>query len=251
MRTSATATLLFAASTLLPSCKTTSLQWVDKSVQAPPAYFSARNSFPDESGLYRYKLTELPGRILYRKPGETKYHFRKVVLKDGYQPRLEVVPDADGRIFDAVIDSKIAASATYLALSASVDAKSMASVHVQDRVLSFIANADVPWTALSSEAGPLEDNSERYWIQGVLMASLDYTKATEVDLKAGGKLSEAFGANGKVYNKADAATHDYRLSLELIDLRQLALANKNMSPSLLPDFLTSARPARLVISVRE
>jgi hypothetical protein len=200
------------------------IEWVNSPVQDIPPYFSSRNALLDRSGIYRHKLAELPGKVLYKEPADSTYTFKSLLLKPGYRPTIETIPEDAGKVFDGIINRQVAADVSYIALSTSLSDKSLVEVHIKDRVLSFIANSDVPWSLLAAESRRPKPRgtTERYWVQGVMMASLDYTTATEVDLKAGGKLTEAFGANGKVYNKTDKATHDYRISMELINLDDLS-----------------------------
>ena len=214
--------------------------------------FANRNRLPDESGIYRYRLATLPGRVLYKDPGDANYELKSVVLKSGYRPSLEPIKEGDGRIYEGMINQKIAASATYIAISAALDAKSLASVHIQDRVISFIENEDVPWDLLGVEGRKPKPapGGKRYWVQGALMASLDYRTATEVDVSAGGKLTEAFGANGKVYSKSDSSTHDYRISVYLIDLDNLPQVEPELKTVIKAPKPDSAAFARILKPVR-
>ena len=198
-------------------------EWADRAVQPVPAYFSNRNVLPDESGIYRYKLTELPGRLLFKDASDTNYSLMGLVLKSGYRPTLAVIPEEEGKVYEGIINRQTAIDVSYLGLGGAIDDNSLADVQIKDRLLSFIASDDVPWSLLAAEGRRQKPTptTKRFWIQGVLLATLDYRRATEVDLKAGGKLTEAFGANGKIYNKAESSVHDYRVSVLLVDIDAL------------------------------
>jgi hypothetical protein len=244
--------ILLLPGVLGAGCSNPKIEWADSPVVDVPNYFSSRTSLQDRGGIYRYRLAELPGRVLYQEPSDSTYTFKGLVLKSGYNPTIEPVPENEGKVFDGIITRRAAADASYIAVSASASDSGLMEVHIKDRVLSFISNKDVPWSLLAAESKRAKPTpaTKRYWVQGVILASLDYATASEVNLKAGGKLTEAFGANGKVYNKTEKATHDYRISMELINLDDLSTITEvvqnfpklRLDPKKLGPLVTQLRP---------
>lgn len=195
--------------------------FVAQSVQPLPERFTTRNALTDPSGLASYTLEEQVGRVLYLKPGDPSYTVTgRVLLPAGYAPAAQLIDQDRGKVYEGLLNKELASDASYLAVAAKLTATNLATLNIQDRAFSRIANSEVPWLMLSAEAKrPRPDPSTKvYWVQGVLLASIDYKIATEYNANAGGKLSEAFSANGRIYDKTETATHDHHLSMELIDL---------------------------------
>jgi hypothetical protein len=200
-----------------------------------PDTFKQRNLYPDESGILKYKLTELVGTVIYKEKGENAYSVKKVILKADYKPTLEVANEALAPIFDALVNKSAGTKGSYLAFAASLDGNDVATVSIRDRNIVHVDNKDVPWELLVQEAKSEKGSaSERYWIQGAMLSSLDVTKLVEIKSDASGVLGSTFGVEGKVYNKQSEARHEYKISVRLLNLDKLA--DKTAEHNLLPIF---------------
>jgi hypothetical protein len=199
-----------------------------------PDSFKKRVIYPDESGTLKYKLTQLLGRVVYKEPGVDAYDVKRVVLKPGYATALGLISEADGQIFEGLVDKSAGGKGSYLTFSGSLSTKEVATVSIKDRNVVFVNNNDVPWDLLVEEAKSPKNSpaTRRYWIQGALLASLDITRFAEIEADAKGVLGPTIGVEGKVYNKQSQAIHDYKISVQLIDLDRLA--DKAAVHSLLP-----------------
>jgi hypothetical protein len=191
-----------------------------------PDSFKQRNVYPDKSGIWKYKLTQMVGAVVYQEPGQDTYDLKKVVLPNGYTPMLEVIKDADGLVFDGTVNKSAGVKGSYLSFAASLDENEIATFTVTDRNIVFIDNQTVPWDLLHAEAIAAKPNpaTRRYWIQGVLLSTLDATQFSEISGNASGVVGPTMGAQAKVYNqsKISKAVHDYRISVQFVDLDKLA-----------------------------
>jgi hypothetical protein len=189
-----------------------------------PQSFKDRNVYPDQSGILKYKLEQIAGSIIYHEPNAEYYDLKKIVLPKNYHPVLEIVKDDLGKVFEGTVNRNAAVKGSYLSFAASLDAKSIATFSIRDRVMVFVNSDDVPWEALVREARVQKPNpaTKRYWIQGALMSSLDAVMLTEISANASAVVGPTLGAEAKVYNKSGQEIHDYKISVHLIDLDKLA-----------------------------
>jgi hypothetical protein len=196
-----------------------------------PDYFKARNLY-DKTDIWRFKMPELVGSVLYLEPKSESYERGRRIAREGYVAKLEVIEDSERKVYYSRVDRSIAAEGSYLLFAANLDASQMADVNIEDVSLVFINDADIPWEELIAEAKRPKSNPEtsRYWVQGALLSTLTINYYTEISSSASGVVGETFGAKGKVYNKQSAASRDFRISLELIDLDKLASATQAPEP---------------------
>lgn len=224
--------ILFIFSLLLFGCSGVKFSSVPLTADIPET-FKQRNLYPDESGIIKYKLTQLVGSVLYAEPNAKYFDLKKIILKKDYKPYLEVISETDGKVFTGTINKSNNFSASYLSFAASLSSNQLATFSVRDRNIVFIDNNDVPWEALIEEAKITNDNPSRrrYWVQGALLASLDAYKFSEIESDASAVVGPTFGAEGKVYNKGEEEIHDYKISIHLIDLDKLShfLSNPNIT----------------------
>jgi hypothetical protein len=105
-----------------------------------------------------------------------------------------------------------------------LSANRTASVTIIDTAQVFIPYADVPVDVLLAEAmkPALPGTTKRYYIQGVLLATVLTQYGQQINADASGVVGNTFGAKGNVYNEEQTVNRDFRISLLLIDLDRLA-----------------------------
>jgi len=189
-----------------------------------PEELKNRSLFRDESGLMRYRLTELVGSVLFSTQTPGVYDLRKVILADNYRPKLETVKEEEGKLYTATVDSGAAAEGSYFSFAAKLSAEQIAGVTIQDMALVFVLNNDVPWRKLVSEAHTSnpDPSAKRYWVQGALLTLQSISNFTKISADANGVVGPTMGAKGNVYNKQGLEFRDYKISLRLVDLDKLA-----------------------------
>ena len=214
---------------LAVSCIACGVKFKDAPVNLSlPDYFKTRNLY-DRTDIWRFKLPELVGFIIADSGSGTYDRLRRIV-KDGYEAKLEIIPDADKKVFSSRIDRGAEAEGSYLLFSAGLKANQMAEVSIEDVSLVFINDADIPWERLRTEAGthPPNTNARRFWIQGALLTTITINYYQEISANASGVVGETFGAKGKVYNKQGTTQRDFKISLELVDVDQLAASTRDV-----------------------
>jgi hypothetical protein len=196
-----------------------------------PDTFKKRNLYPDESGILKYKLTELVGRVIYKTPSTEYYSVKKVILNPDYSPVIELISDADGQVFEGLVDRNAALKGSYLAFASDLSVKEVATVSIRDRHTVIVKNKDIPRDSLVAEAEAVQKDSltRRFWVQGAMLTSLDVARFSEISANASGVVGATFGAEGHVYNKQSQGIHDYRISVLLIDLDGLEELTKRHS----------------------
>jgi hypothetical protein len=195
--------------------------FVARSIQPLPESFVSRNVLTDPSGLVRYTLEEQVGKLLYRNLQDSSFTVTgRVLLPGDYRPTVQLIDQDQGRIYEGLLSREAAADAAYLAVATKLKGNELATLTVKDRAYSRVPNTQVPWNLLAAEArrSRPRQGTKVYWVQGVLLSSVDYKVATEFDATAGGKMTEAFAANGRLYDKSESTTYDHHVSMDLIDL---------------------------------
>jgi hypothetical protein len=185
-----------------------------------PDSFKDRVVYNDESGLMKYKLTQLVGCVLYEKAPSGHYDMTKVILKKDYEPKLEIIDDANGKIFEGTINQSASIKGSYLSFAASFAENEIATFLIRDRNLVFIDRNDIPDSLLKVEAEtPKNDpTKKRYWVRGVILSSIDASCYTEISSNQSGVVGPTVGVEGTVYNKSGREINDYRISLCLLNL---------------------------------
>jgi len=197
-----------------------------------PDDFKTRNLL-DRTAIWRFNMPELAGTVLYLEQDGSYSRHRRFV-KEGYVAILRFVEDSEKKIYSSRVDRGIVAEGSYLVFAANLDAKQIAEVNIEDVSLVFINDADIPWERLVEEANAQAPNPgiHRYWIQAALLSSITIDYYSEISTSASGVVGETFGAKGNVYNKQGTTAHDYKISLELIDLDRLRSTVRQMIPAL-------------------
>lgn len=187
-----------------------------------PDNFKKRNLYT-HTEIFRHRLPELAGSVLYRK-GETGEFDRGArFVKPGPDIPLQTVKEADAAVYTSKIDKGAAIHGSYLAFAANLSDKQTASVDIRDTAVVFIPWADVPLDVLRAEAEKPNPNpgTHRYWVQAALLTAVTVDNYVEISSDASAVVGETFGAKGNVYNKQGTTTHDYLISMELLDLETL------------------------------
>lgn len=200
-----------------------------------PDYFKERNLL-DRTEIWRHKLTELVGSIVYLKPDGSYNRFKRIVKED-YLAKLELVEDAERKVYSSRIDRGAAVEGSYLAFAADLDVNQMAEVNIEDISLVFINDADVPWEKIYAEANAQAPSPDirRYWIQGALLTHITIDYYTKISANASGVVGDTFGAKGNVYNKQGTTSRDFMISLELYDLDMVKSTTGPIVHGLSPD----------------
>jgi hypothetical protein len=220
---------------LAVSCISCGVKFKDAPVNlSMPDYFKTRNLY-DRTDIWRFKLPELVGLVIADSGSGTYDRLRRIV-KDGYEAKLEIIPDADKKVYSSRIDRGAAVEGSYLLFSAGLQANQMAELTIEDVSLAFINDADIPWERLRAEAviQPPNSNARRFWIQGALLTTITINYYQEISANASGVVGETFGAKGKVYNKQGTTQRDFKISLELVDMDQLAASARDMPMKIFP-----------------
>lgn len=227
----------YMSALLLLSCSGVKFSQVPLTTEVP-AHFLTRNLYADESGLMRYKLPQLVGSVLHV-PTTGSTSLAKVVLREGYTPKLEVIPEAEGKIVSLFVDQGASLSGSYLSFAASLSQEEVARVTICDRNLVHIANSDIPWELLRREAKnrPSSFTGRRLWVRGALLSSVDGSRFTKINADASAVLGETLGAKGNVYNRQGSELHDYRISMDVLDLDALSTHVADIHPSTPPPSL--------------
>lgn len=189
---------------------------------ALPQSFKERTLYP-RTEIFRHQLPELAGSILYRKGGTNEFDRGARVIKPGVEVPLQTIKETDAAVYSSKIDRGASVQGSYLAFAASLGEKQTASVDMRDTVMVFIHWNDVPLDELSKLVQSPNPNpgTHRYWVQAALVTAITIDNYAEISTSASGVLGETFGAKGNAYNKQGATTHDYWISMELLDLEKL------------------------------
>jgi len=226
-----------------------------------PDYFKARNLY-DRTDIWKFKLPELVGFVIADSGSGTYDRLRRIV-KEGYEAKLEIIPDADKKVYSSRIDRGAEIEGSYLLFSAGLQANQMAEVTIEDVSLAFINDADIPWERLTTEAGthPPNSTARRFWIQAALLTTITISYYQEISANASGVVGETFGAKGKVYNKQGTTQKDFKISLELVDLDKLAASTRDVPirifkspqdiPKLKPMLLKSMAKKMIIKAIKE
>jgi hypothetical protein len=200
----------------------------DTSNMALPDDYKNRTLWPG-TDIFKYNLSELAGSYVRRDAG-TFTRLNRVV-NPGYKPEFRV-RDLKA-IYESNIDRQASMQGSYLAFAASLKANERAHVKIQDIGMVFIKDDDLPREDIAGQAIRAYKANERgrYYIQGVLLASVTTRHFVEIDASAKGVVGATIGLDSKVYNKRGQSATDFRISVELVDLWALGRAlNKGGSP---------------------
>jgi len=212
-----------------------------------PDYFKERNLL-DRTEIWRHKLPELVGSIVYLQ-SDGSYSRHRRIVKEGYVANLELVEDPERKVYSSRIDRGAAAEGSYLVFAADLEVSQMAEVNIEDVSLVFINDADVPWEEIYAEANAQAPSTDirRYWIQGALLTHITIDYYTKISSNASGVVGDTFGAKGNVYNKQGTTSRDFMISLELYDLDGVQTTSDPIIHALSPD----ARRTRIKTILKE
>jgi hypothetical protein len=191
---------------------------------ALPENFKKRTLYP-HTDIFRFKLPELAGSVLYRHGEGGDFERGARVVKTGYTAVLEPIKEDQMQVYSSKIDRGAAVQGSYLVFAAGISDEQTADIDVRDTSLVFIKSDDFPLDQLRAEAlkpNPIP-NTHRYWVQGALLTAITVNNYVKISANASAVVGETFGAKGNVYNKQGATQHDYWISLELVDLDRLAI----------------------------
>jgi hypothetical protein len=197
----------------------------------------------NETDIFKYNLEQLAGHVIYAKGPAGEFDRGPRYLKPDKHPALKVVES--GEVYHSKIDSGAQAEGNYLAFAAKLSGDQTASVSIADTAQAFIPYEDVPVENLLAEVQrPIPSGStKRYYIQGVLLATVLTQYGAKINADASGVAGTVFGAKGKVYREDETVSRDFRISLLLIDIDRLAQlsAESGVEASTSTSLLESAR----------
>jgi hypothetical protein len=195
---------------------------------ALPADYRNRTLWPG-TDIFKYNLSELAGSYVRRDADGTFTRLNRVV-KPGYKPEFRVKDLKT--IYESNIDRRASVHGSYLAFAASLKANERAQVKIQDIGMVFIKGDDLPRKDIAEQAirAYKADEHGRYYIQGVLLASVATRHFVEIDASAKGVVGDTIGLDSKVYNKRGQSATDFRISVELVDLWELGRALNEGKP---------------------
>lgn len=214
--------LAAGAALLLVGC--TGIRFAPVALNGPlPENFKKRTLYA-RTEIFRHQLPEFAGSILYRKGDAGEFDRGARIVKAGFDVPLQTIKDVDAAVYASKIDRGASVQGSYLAFAASFGEKQTASVDMRDTVMVFIHWNDVPLDELKKVAQSPNPNpgTHRYWVQAALLTAITIDNYAEISGNASAVLGETFGAKGNVYNKQGVTSHDYWISMELLDLETLA-----------------------------
>ena len=181
----------------------------------------------NETDIFKYNLHQLAGHVIYAKEQTGEYDRGPRYVKPDTSPALKVVDS--GQVYQSKIDNGAKAEGSYLSFSANLSDNQTVDVNIIDTAQVFIPYEDIPLNALLAEANkPVPPGTtKRYYVQGVLLATVLTRYGVEIKADASGVVGNAFGAKGNVYNEEQTVSRDFRISLLLIDLDRLSQLNSS------------------------
>jgi len=184
--------------------------------KALPEDFKSRILW-EETDQFKYDLAQLSGHVIYKMSDTNKFE-RGSRITNGTQPSVELIEN--GEIYQSKIDSNASLEGSYLAFASNIKAEQVVDISIVDTARSLIPYEEVPVSKLIEIANrPKQDNVEqRYYIQGVLLATLTSKYGSKIESNASGVVGGTFGAKGSVFNEESTTSRDYRISLLLIDI---------------------------------
>jgi len=175
-----------------------------------------------EVDIFKYNLAQLAGHVVTTSdPSGGRFERGARILGRDTVPTLQ--PIRDGTLYHSKIDRDASVEGDYLAFAAKLSDRQTADVVIVDTSQVFIPFEEVPVEALLAEAAKERPtpSTRRYYIQGVLLATVTTRYGVQIDAGASGVIGSTFGAKGKVFNEEDTVSKDVRISLLLIDLDEL------------------------------
>ena len=196
-----------------------------------------------ETDIFKYNLEQLAGHVIYAKAAVGQYDRGPRYVKPQKAPVLKVIDS--GQIYHSKIDRGAQAEGSYLAFAAALSDDQTADVNIIDTAQVFIPYEDVPMEDLLKEAAKPAPSgtTKRYYIQGVLLATVTTQYGVKIKADASGVVGNAFGAKGNVYNEEMTVGRDFRISLLLIDIDKLkqASSRKEMAGASAPLLLRESQ----------
>lgn len=195
-----------------------------------PLDFKNRNIYP-KTDIFKYELDSLVGRILVCKPDQIDNNEYKCDLK--LQRILKKDPDTgqtlfpetktpDQLVYSSKIDRDASAQGSYLAFAASFSADQVSEILITDSALVFTKDSDIPVNDLLNyvKANPKNQDEQRFWVQGALLATIVQRDLTKIETNAEGVVGNTTGVKGQVFNSTGEESIDYRISLLIPNIDQ-------------------------------
>ena len=173
----------------------------------------------ENTDILKYSLDQLVGHVVYKDP-DSAFVLKHRILVVNFTPVVTALDPATSQLYRSKIDRGAAAQGSYLVFAANLSESQAAEITIQDVAVSLVPSEKIPNTLLVAEANKPKPNpkTKRYWIQGVLLATIAKAFYNQIDASASGVVGNTFGIGGKVYNNQSAANKDYKISLLLVDI---------------------------------
>jgi hypothetical protein len=226
------ANLLFLLIALvLSGCTTGGLHFSEVALNEPlPDDFKKRVLWTS-TDVFKYNLDQLVGHMIYEQaenPGKFERGPRYV---DPDKPPVFKTIDG-GIVYHSKVDRAAAAEGSYLVFAASIGGSNTVDVTIADTAQVFLPYERIPIAELVKESkkAPEKPATKRYYIQGVLLATVTRQAGSAIEANASGVVGDAYKAKGTVYHKASQVIRDVRISLLTIDIDRLAIlgAGRNL-----------------------
>ncbi|WP_253993352.1 hypothetical protein [Myxococcus qinghaiensis] len=195
----------------------------------------------NETDIFKYNLEQLAGHVIYSKASTGEYDRGPRLTTSGKSPTFKLIDN--GQVYHSKIDNAAKAEGSYLAFAATMSNDQTADVSIIDTAQVLIPYEDVPVTDLAKiSETKAPQGVKRYYIQGVLLASVTTRYGATIKTDASGVVGNTFGAKGSVFNEQQTVGRDFRISLLLIDIDRMALlkAAPQLSPQTPADFLKAS-----------
>ncbi|MBU8900926.1 hypothetical protein KRR26_35545 [Corallococcus sp. M34] len=196
----------------------------------------------NETDLFKYNLEQLAGHVIYSKASAAEYDRGPRLVTNGKSPSFKLIDN--GQVYHSKVDNGAKAEGSYLAFASTMSAEQTADVSIIDTAQVFIPYEDVPVDELVKIAeASAPQGVKRYYIQGVLLASVTTRYGAKINADASGIVGDTFGAKGSVYNEQQAVGRDFRISLLLIDIDRMAMLKKapQLNPQAKSAFIKASR----------
>lgn len=175
----------------------------------------------EHTHYFKYDLSELVGTVLTQPSGQLSgaYSRGPRLVPPQFTPPVTIIQD--GILYTAKIDRGAALEGSVLAFAASLARTELVEVVFQDIARAFVPGERIPTKDILAWAIALADSDSRsFYVQGVVLSTVQKTYYDEVDSSASSLTGDLFRGSGRVYSRREALSRDFQIAVELLDLAE-------------------------------
>jgi len=192
-------------------------------IEALPKYYTKRKIFQGLAGL-SYDLVYIPGNIVKFDETDSSYTIVTLdpVLLDSLAPSIKSLDNAI--VYSSKINNTANFNATALIGSASVGAKEIMEIVIQDVTTSIVPKNYVDKDAIKALIStlPAADLKKYFFVKTATLTLINNKRFVEADLTA--KVNASFvTADGRAYSSNNKFSQDRVVSIDLISLKDALL----------------------------